>query len=366
MRLKPARFASSSTLVCALFAFIPGTSHGQALDTRTASTVQLSENMLRGLQYRMIGPHRGGRVTAVAGVPGDHRTFYMGATGGAYGRPPMPVKSGRTSPTAISRRDPSVPSLSRRQTPTSSMSGPDRRISAATLRSAVAPINPPMRELAKIRIDPRDPDRVYIAAVGHAFGPNPQRGILRSRDGGKNWAKVLYVNDHTGAVDLVMTEGNPDVLYAVMWSGERHPWGMVAGSVEGGVFKTTDGGDHWTKLTGGLPQGVAGKIGVAVLPAMPNRVWALVDAADGGVFRSEDAGLTFTRINAERTLLGRSWYYGHIFADTKDPNMVYAANTDFFRSRDGGKTFKPIAHAARRQSRTLDQPERLAGHDRRQ
>ena len=141
---------------------------------------------------------------------------------------------------------------------------------------------------------------------------------------------------------------------------------MVAGSVEGGVFKTTDGGDHWTKLTGGLPQGVAGKIGVAVLPAMPNRVWALVDAADGGAFRSEDAGLTFTRINAERTLLGRSWYYGHIFADTKDPNMVYAANTDFFRSRDGGKTFKPIAHAARRQSRTLDQPERLAGHDRRQ
>jgi photosystem II stability/assembly factor-like uncharacterized protein len=197
-------------------------------------------------------------------------------------------------------------------------------------------------QIAKIRVDPRDPNRVYVAAVGHAFGPNALRGVLRSKDGGKTWEKSLFVNDMTGAVDLVMVPSDPDVLYAVMWTGARHPWGMVAGSTDGGVFKTTDGGDHWTKLGGGLPKGPVGKIGVAVSPAMPNRVWALVDATDGGIFRSDDAGKTFTRLDAARQLLGRSWYYGHIFADTKDPNMLYAANTDFFRSSDGGKTFEPI------------------------
>jgi photosystem II stability/assembly factor-like uncharacterized protein len=356
MRLKPVRFASSTTLVYGLLVFIPGTSQGQALDTRTACTAHLSENMLQGLQYRMIGPYRGGRVTAVAGVPGDHRTFYMGATGGGVWKTTDAgevwenisdryFKTGSVGAIAVA---PSAPKVIYVGTGSANIRsnieigrGSYKSTDAGATWSSIGLED--AGQIAKIRIDPRDPNRVYVAAVGHAFGPNPQRGILRSRDGGKNWEKVLFVNDHTGAVDLVMTEGSPDVLYAVMWTGERHPWGMVAGSVEGGIFKTTDGGDHWTKLTGGLPQGVEGKIGVAVSPAMPNRVWALVDAPDGGVFRSEDAGLSFTRINAERTLLGRSWYYGHIFADTKDPNMVYAANTDFFRSTDAGKTFNPIA-----------------------
>jgi photosystem II stability/assembly factor-like uncharacterized protein len=352
MKPRLVRFASSFTFVCAATL---GLAQVQGPDVRTASTAQVAPNMLRGFQYRMIGPHRGGRVTAVAGVPGDHRTFYMGATGGGVWKTTDAgevwenisdhyFKTGSVGAIAVAPSDPKIIYAGTGSANIRSNieigHGSYKSTDAGATWSSIGLEE--AGQIAKIRIDPRDPNRVYVAAVGHAFGPNPLRGVLRSRDGGKTWEKVLYVNDHTGAVDLVMTEGSPDVLYAVMWTGERQPWGMVAGSADGGVFKTTDGGDHWTKLTGGLPQGVVGKIGVAVSPAMPNRVWALVDAAEGGVFRSEDAGKTFTRISAERTLLGRSWYYGHIFADTKDPNMVYAANTDFFRSTDGGKTFKPI------------------------
>ncbi|MEO6805841.1 MAG: hypothetical protein ABI286_02785 [Edaphobacter sp.] len=312
--------------------------------------------MLQGMRYRMIGPHRGGRSTAVAGVPGDHRTFYMGATGGGVWKTTDAgevwenvsdpyFKTGAVGAIAVSVSDPNVIYVG-----TGSASirnnieighGSYKSSDAGATWSSIGLED--AGQIARIRIDPRDSNRVYVAAVGHAFGPNPERGIFRSRDGGKSWEKVLFVNDQTGAVDLAMDNQNPDVLYAAMWTGARHPWGMVAGSTDGGIFKTTDGGDHWTRLKQGLPQGAVGKIGVTVSPAMPNRVWALVDAADGGVFRSDDAGQTFTRVNSDRTLLGRSWYYAHIFADTKDPNMVYAANTDFFRSSDGGKTFQPIA-----------------------
>lgn len=356
MKSRLVRFASSFILVSTMVALTGSLTQGQTPDSRTASTAQVAEKMLQGFRYRMIGPHRGGRVTAVAGVPGDHRTFYMGATGGGIWKTTDAgevwenisdryFKVGSVGAIAVAPSDPNViyvgtgsPNIrSNIEIGHGSYKSTDAGATWFSIGLEEA------GQIAKIRIDPRDPNRVYAAAVGHAFGPNPLRGILRSRDGGKTWEKVLYINDHTGAVDLVMTEGNPDVLYAAMWSGERHPWGIVAGSAEGGVFKTTDGGDHWTKLTGGLPQGIVGKIGVAVSPAMPNRVWALVDAAEGGIFRSENAGQTFIRIDPARQLLGRSWYYGHIFADTKDPDTVYAANTDFFRSTDGGKTFSPIA-----------------------
>jgi photosystem II stability/assembly factor-like uncharacterized protein len=361
MKTAPFGLASSSTLSCVLVLLAPISGNAVAqsqipADSRTASTAQLPENMLQGLRYRMIGPHRGGRSTAVAGVPGDHRTFYMGATGGGVWKTTDAgevwenvsdhyFKTGSVGAIAVAASDPKVIYVG-----TGSASirnnieighGSYKSTDGGATWSSIGLED--AGQIAKIRIDPRDPNRVYVAAVGHAFGPNSQRGVFRSRDGGKNWEKILFVNDHTGAVDLVMTDQNPDVIYAAMWTGARHPWGMVAGSTDGGVFKTTDGGDHWTRLTQGLPQGSVGKIGVAVSPVMPERVWALVDAADGGVFRSDDAGQTFTRVNSDRTLLGRSWYYGHIFADAKDPNTVYAANTDFFRSTDGGKTFNPIA-----------------------
>ena len=173
--------------------------------------------------------------------------------------------------------------------------------------------------------------------------PTRPAACFDRRTAGKTWERVLFVNDKTGASDLAMDATNARVLYATMWTGELKPWGLPSTSPDGGVFKTTDGGDHWTKLAGGLPQGTVGRIGVAVSPADSNRVWALVgDVPEGGVFRSDDAGTTFRRVNTDRNLTGRSSYYAHIFTDPKDANVVYSANRDFYKSTDGGVTFKPM------------------------
>ncbi len=263
-----------------------GVTQQQTATTPVASTAHVPEEMLHGFQYRMTGPHRGGRATAVAGVAGDHRTFYMGATGGGVWKTTDAgdvwenvsdrfFSVGSVGAIAVAPSDPKIVYVGTGSANIRSNielgHGSYKSTDAGATWSSIGLEE--AGQIAKIRIDPRDTNRVYVAAVGHAFGPNPLRGVLRSRDGGKTWDKVLFVNDHTGAVDLVMASDKPDVLYAVMWTGERQPWGMVAGSAEGGVFKTTDGGDHWTKLTGGLPTGIVGKIGVAVSPAMPNRVW---------------------------------------------------------------------------------------------
>jgi photosystem II stability/assembly factor-like uncharacterized protein len=197
-------------------------------------------------------------------------------------------------------------------------------------------------QIGRVRIHPSNPDLVYVAALGHAFGPNKTRGVFRSKDGGKNWEKVLYVSEKTGAIDLSMDANNPRILYAAMWAGERKPWNIISGNSEGGVFKSTDSGDTWTKLINGLPSGIVGRIGVAASPANSNRVWAIVEAEEGGIFRSDDGGASFRRINRQRELQARPWYYMHIFADPKDANTVYVGTSDFYRSTDGGVTYTPI------------------------
>src|SRR5439155_11210707 len=200
-------------------------------------------------------------------------------------------------------------------------------------------------QIGRIRVHPRDPDLVYVAALGHIFGPNDERGVFRSKDGGKSWQKVLFVSNRTGAVDLSMDPNNPRILYAALWTAERRPWTITSGSAESGLYKTTDGGDTWTKCKGGLPEGVVGKIAVAVSPANPERVWALIEAPDtkGGVYRSDNAGERWSKLNGERRFLQRAWYYIHIFADPKDPETVYVLNTGFYRSTDGGKTYQAIS-----------------------
>ena len=193
----------------------------------------------------------------------------------------------------------------------------------------------------RIRIHPTNPDIVWIGVLGHAFGPNEQRGVFKTFDGGKTWRKVLYRDDQTGISDLVLDSSNPNTLYAAFWHAYRTPWSLNSGGPGGGIFKSTDGGETWSELTAntGLPKGVLGKIGLALSPAKPSRLWALVEAEDGGVYRSDDAGSTWSKLNEERKLRQRAWYYTRVYADPKDTNIVYAVNTGLYRSRDGGKTF---------------------------
>jgi photosystem II stability/assembly factor-like uncharacterized protein len=201
---------------------------------------------------------------------------------------------------------------------------------------------PEAGQIGRIEIHPTDPDVVYVAALGHIFGPNPERGVYRSTNGGLTWSKVLYVSDSAGAVDLSMDPSNPRVLYAAVWQVERKPWTLIGGGPDSGLYKTTDGGNTWVELTEGLPEGDKGKIAVAVSPAYPGRVWALVEHEEGGLFRSDDGGGKFRLVSGNRELRQRPWYYTHVAADPLDVNTVYVLNVMMWRSDDGGKTFMPV------------------------
>ena len=200
------------------------------------------------------------------------------------------------------------------------------------------------RQIGRLRINPKNPDIVYVSALGHVWGPNAERGVFKTTDGGKSWRKVLFRSDSAGAFDLVLDPTNPDVIYATIWHAYRTPWKLVSGGSQSGIFKSTDGGETWKDITRnpGLPEGVIGKVGIAASPAKEGRLWALIEADSGGVFRSDDAGATWTRTNAERTLRQRAWYYTQIYADPKDSQGVYALNTGMYRSTNGGKTFRNV------------------------
>jgi photosystem II stability/assembly factor-like uncharacterized protein len=199
------------------------------------------------------------------------------------------------------------------------------------------------RQIGRVRIDPRDPDRVYVAALGHAFAPNAERGVYRSRDGGATWSRVLSVNDSTGAIDLVLDPNNPRVLYATTWQVLRTPWSLESGGKGSGLWKSIDGGDTWKRVTGeGLPKGLWGRAGVAVSGANSARVFAMIEAEDGGLYRSDDAGRTWRRVNEDRNLRQRAWYYTHVYADPRNADGVYVLNVSMMRSADGGRTFRPI------------------------
>jgi photosystem II stability/assembly factor-like uncharacterized protein len=312
--------------------------------------------LYEGLQFRNIGPYRAGRVTAVAGVRGQPLVFYQGACGGGVWKTvdggsnwqPMSdkdLKTGSVGGLGVAESDPNVIYAGTGEAPirgnVSHGDGVYKSTDAGKTWKNVGLAN--TRQIARVRVDPKNPDLVYVAALGHVWGPNPERGIYRSKDGGKNWDKVLFVSEKTGASDLVMDPTNPRILYAGFWQVHRKPWALESGGPEGGIWKTIDGGDTWKKLSEGLPEGIVGKIGVAVSPARPERVWALVESKDkGGVYRSDDGGEKWTRVNSENKLRQRAWYYSRIYADPKNPEVVYALNTGFYRSNDGGKTFNSI------------------------
>jgi photosystem II stability/assembly factor-like uncharacterized protein len=316
---------------------------------------------LAGLEWRTIGPYRGGRVTAVAGVTGQPRVFYFGGTGGGawkttdggiswQGISDGQLGTGSVGAIAVAESDPNVIFLGMGEAclrgNISHGDGVYKSTDAGKTWKNVGLRD--TRHIGRIRVHPSNPDLVYVAAVGHAFGPNLERGVFRSKDGGKTWEKVLFVDEKTGAIDLALDPTNPRILYAASYQVLRLPWGFESGGPGSGLYKSTDAGDTWTKITGeGLPKkGVWGRIGIAVSHANPSRVWAMIEAEDGGLFRSDDAGKTWRRTNEERKLRQRAWYYSHIFADPKNAESVYVLNTAFYRSNDGGKTFSgiPVPH----------------------
>jgi len=311
--------------------------------------------LFNGLRWRSVGPYRGGRVTAVAGVSGQAHTYYFGATGGGVwkttdgGMRWTPIAdsilgAGSIGAMEVAPSDPNViyvgggePCIRGNTSP-----GDGMYRSTDAVRTWTHIGLEDAGQIATIRIHPRDPDLVYVAVLGHAFGPNPTRGIFRSRDGGRTWQKVLFRSDSAGAIDLAMDPQNPRILYAALWQAVRHPWEMISGGPGSGLFKSTDGGDTWTEISrnAGLPRGVLGRIGVAVSYQNSDRVWAIVEAEDGGVFRSDDGGRTWTRTNEDRNLRQRAWYYSHIYADPAGNDGLYVLNVQFFRSGDGGRTFR--------------------------
>jgi photosystem II stability/assembly factor-like uncharacterized protein len=202
--------------------------------------------------------------------------------------------------------------------------------------------------ISRIRVDAKDPNLVYVAVLGHPYGHNPERGVFRSTDGGTTWKKILYRDDRAGAEDLSIDPEDPKTMYASIWDVYRTPWSLSSGGPASGLFKSTDGGDNWTEITRnpGLPPGIIGKIGVTVSGADSNRVYAIVENEDGGVYRSDDAGATWKKINDDRKVRQRAFYYSRIFADPKNKDVVYVVNTSFFKSTDGGKSFKgiPVPH----------------------
>ncbi|MFN7117956.1 MAG: WD40/YVTN/BNR-like repeat-containing protein [Saprospiraceae bacterium] len=315
----------------------------------------VNPDLFSGMQYRNVGPTRGGRATVVAGIPSQMFTFLMGSTGGGVWKTDDAgntwknisdgqIEAGSIGAIAVAPSDESTIYVGTGSAcPRGNISqgvGMYKSIDGGKKWQHIG--LPKAGLIGKIEVHPSNPDLVYVAVLGQIFGPNKERGVYRSKDGGKNWEAVLQVSDTTGAIDLSMNPKNPREIYAAMWRAERKPWTMIDGGKDGGIWKTMDGGDTWTKLTEGLPKGLIGRIGVAVSPANPNRVWALVCAAEeeeAGLYRSDDAGQTWNRICRDHKLRQRGWYYSHVTADPKNDNIVYVNNVDFWKSVDGGKSF---------------------------
>ena len=312
------------------------------------------------LEWRSVGPFIGGRVVAVAGVPGQPDLFYMGGVDGGVWKSTdygvkwtnitdgtLPGSSDSIGAIAVAPSDPKVIYLGTGESDIRNTfitgDGVFKSTDAGKTweKAGLADTH----TISAIVVDPKDPQVVYASSMGHVFKPNPDRGVFKSKDGGKTWSKVLYVDDKTGAIDLVMDPKDPDTLYAAMWQAQRLPWALVSGGPGSGLYKSTDGGAHWQDISRnpGLAPGLLGRIGVTVSPADPKVVYAIEQAAGGGVFRSEDAGATWKRVNDEWKLRQRAFYYMAIYADPKDVNTVYAPEVDaLWVSHDGAKTFTKL------------------------
>jgi photosystem II stability/assembly factor-like uncharacterized protein len=322
-----------------------------------APLVAQSSDLFKEIRFRQIGPYRGGRVIAVAGVPSQPFVYYFGGVGGGIwkttdaGARWEPVSDGQIKTAsvgalAVAESDPNVVYAGMGEGcirgNASHGDGVYKSVDAGRTWKHVGLAD--TRQIGRVRVHPRNPDIVYVAALGHMSGPNEERGVFKSVDGGKTWRKTLFKSAKAGAIDLVIDPGNASVLYASIWEIYRKPWTFESGGPDSGLYKSTDGGETWKDISRnpGLPKGVLGRIGIAVSPANPDRVWAMVEAEDGGLFRSENGGATWTRVNEQRNLRQRAWYYTHIYADPLKADTMYVLNVGFFRSNDGGRSFTAI------------------------
>ncbi|HLI09571.1 MAG TPA: hypothetical protein VKV40_23615 [Ktedonobacteraceae bacterium] len=310
--------------------------------------------LLNALEWRLIGPFRGGRVVAVAADPEDSQVFYFGSTGGGVWKTTdggliwENVSDGffqraSVGAIAVAPSDPNVIYVGMGEsTIRGNVSHGDGVYKSTDKGKTWIHLGlTDTRHIAKVRVHPQNPDIVYVAALGHAHGPNAERGVYRSEDGGKTWARVLFRSETAGACDLAMDPNNPRILYAAFWEAIRRPHELVSGGEGSGIFKSVDGGDTWSEITrsSGLPEGMLGKIGLAVSPAREGRVWAIIEAEDGALFRSDNGGETWQRLSEEGGLRARAWYYMHIYADPQDENTLWILNVRCWKSVDGGQNF---------------------------
>src|SRR5580700_342288 len=350
-------------LVAILSAAAPAQNAPPEKTSANPSEPQFNPRLYQDLQWRCIGPFRGGRTVAATGVPGKPNLFYIGVNNGGVwkstdtGRTWIPIFDGQPTGSigalAVAPSNPDVIYVGSGE----GLRRPDLSTGDGVYRSTDGGntwIHLGLRDgqqITNILVDPHDPNRVFVAVLGHPYGPNPDRGVFRSTDGGENWQKILYQDENTGATDLAFDPTNPQIVYAVLWSSRRPPWttGAPLEGHTGGLFKSTDGGDTWKPLSKGLPtneQGL-GRIGIGIAPNDPNRIYALVDAQPdlGGLFRSDDAGESWQRVNNEERIWGRGFDFAWVRVAPDNHDTIYICNTSTYRSTDAGVNFTAIKGA---------------------
>jgi photosystem II stability/assembly factor-like uncharacterized protein len=337
----------------------PDTDAASAPSASPAAAVPVNPTLFGALRWRSIGPYRGGRALAVAGIPGDATTFYFGAVAGGVWQTAdgggtwnsltddTPISSVGAIAVAASNHN-IIYVGTGEAAPRGDMTYGDGVYKSSDGGKTWNHVGlEDTRQIGALIVDPNNPDVVLVAALGHAFGPGAERGVFRTTDGGKSWTKVLYQDEQTGAIDVTFDPHDANIVYAAMWQVRRQPWNFSSGGRASGLFRSTDGGVTWKRLSGnGLPTGILGRIHVSVSGADSRRVYAMIEAAQGGLFRSDDGGGHWQRINDDGRLSQRAWYFSTILADPRSVDTVYAANTGLFRSTDGGKSFQllPARH----------------------